>query len=249
MYICTTLFGGFFMQVRKGDVIKGWKVMDLFMVHNGHQNVRHCVLRSTIDNPVMRVNRVSYVKNKLGWPDRRRPDNTKRNTKHGLSGTRIFRIWYAMKYRCNNEESYKDVNVCEDWEKDPQSFYNWSIENGYDSEDESLTLDRIDPYGDYEPSNCRWTDWKTQQRNKKNSDTSFQITAFRETKYFNEWCDDDRCIVLPATLKWRIENSWDPEKAITQPSERKRKLGFKNWAKLNYPEIYKEYQNDTATTR
>lgn len=32
-----------------------------------------------------------------------------------------------------------------------------------------LTIDRINPRGDYEPSNCRWASWTTQNRNKRAS--------------------------------------------------------------------------------
>ena len=46
----------------------------------------------------------------------------------------------------------KGVSICDDW-TDPMVFYEWSIANGYKKE---LTLDRIDPDGNYEPSNCQW---------------------------------------------------------------------------------------------
>ena len=34
---------------------------------------------------------------------------------------------------------------------------------------EGTTLDRIDPNGNYEPSNCRWADIITQENNRKNN--------------------------------------------------------------------------------
>jgi hypothetical protein len=34
---------------------------------------------------------------------------------------------------------------------------------------EGTTLDRIDPRGNYEPSNCRWADIITQENNRRNN--------------------------------------------------------------------------------
>ena len=95
-------------------------------------------------------------------------------TKHGKSHTRLFRIWSGMKGRCNRptDEAYKDyggrgIKVCAEWSKAETgfpNFYNWAINNGYA---ENLTIDRINPDGDYEPSNCRWTDRATQNRNRR----------------------------------------------------------------------------------
>lgn len=91
---------------------------------------------------------------------------------HGQSGTRLYRIWKRMKSRCYNKntEDYKKwygskgVKVCDEWKNDFQAFYDWAMANGYSEE---LTIDRIDPYGNYEPDNCRWADAKTQQSNKR----------------------------------------------------------------------------------
>ena len=57
----------------------------------------------------------------------------------------------------------RGIKVCEEWEKDFTAFAKWALNNGYSDE---LTLDRINPDGDYEPSNCRWTTWKQQARNR-----------------------------------------------------------------------------------
>lgn len=107
---------------------------------------------------------------------------------HGLTNTRLYRIWGAMINRCenpNNNRFYtygaKGIVVCDTWRRDFKAFYDWAMENGYE---ENLTIDRIDVNGNYEPSNCRWATAKEQANNKKNS----RIIDYNgETKNVKEW--------------------------------------------------------------
>ena len=99
--------------------------------------------------------------------------NKQGNPKHGLRYTRLYRIWINMKTRCYNKNTnrYKDygargITICNEWRNDFMSFYNWSMNNGYD---ENLTIDRINNDKNYEPSNCRWITVKEQNRNKRNN--------------------------------------------------------------------------------
>lgn len=75
-----------------------------------------------------------------------------------------------MKTRCNGmgrlyNENYSNrgIKVCDEW-KNFMSFYNWSINNGYQ---EKLTLDRIDNDNNYEPNNCRFVNYSIQNSNKR----------------------------------------------------------------------------------
>lgn len=112
----------------------------------------------------------------------------KRNYTHGMTNTRLFHIWQGIKNRCYNKnfEHYKHygergITICKEWKNDFVKFYDWSMNNSYN---DTLTIDRIDVNGDYEPSNCRWVKQAEQSRNRR--DTVY-ITYNGETHTFYEW--------------------------------------------------------------
>lgn len=90
----------------------------------------------------------------------------KKREQHGDKGKRLYTTWCNMKARCANKDNLiyggKGISVCNDWLNSYLAFKQWSLNNGYT---DILTIDRIDSAGNYEPSNCRWVDSKTQNNN------------------------------------------------------------------------------------
>jgi len=136
-------------------------------------------------------------------------------TKHGMTNTRIFKIWVGVRKRCTNPkcESYKHyggrgIKISDKW-NNFIDFYN-DMKEGYADD---LSLDRIDTNGNYEPGNCRWVTQKMQNRNRRNN---YIITYNNENKTLSEWSEISK--VPYHAIKYRIKNGWDIGKAIFTPS-------------------------------
>jgi len=129
---------------------------------------------------------------------------------HGMSNTRLYRIWTGMKRRCNNlheHYSLKGITYCKEWE-DFEPFKNWAIKAGYK---DVLTIDRIDYNGNYKPENCRWATRKQQARN---TSSNKLITFEGITRCMSEWAEIKN--INYRTLTDRLRRGWPLERALTK---------------------------------
>ena len=135
---------------------------------------------------------------------------------HHLSATRLFRIWWAMHDRCKPNSTVskyyndKGITVCDEWQKDFVTFYNWAMNNGYNDE---LTIDRIDNNKSYCPENCRFVNRKVQANNR--TMCKFILYNGKEQNLM-QWCEE-------LHLNYKLVYSrlyrcnWTFERAISEP--------------------------------
>lgn len=142
---------------------------------------------------------------------------------------RLYRCWIDMKRRCDNQNrlEYKNyggrgITVCEDWKGSFKSFADWSLANGYK---ENLEIDRYpNNDGNYEPSNCKWTDPSENSRRKRSTKLNwtkvmtirnlYKIGAFTQielSKIFS---------ITPSTINVVIKNkTWNKQLVLEGQAE------------------------------
>jgi hypothetical protein len=116
--------------------------------------------------------------------------------RHGHAGnrqTKTYAFWQNMLQRCNRPRhpeypNYggRGIKVCDLWSpKAGGSFENFLSDMG--EKPESLTLDRRNNDGNYEPSNCWWADKRSQQRNRRNT---VLVLINGKGQTVNEWATE-----------------------------------------------------------
>jgi len=153
------------------------------------------------------------VRRELARQDLKMKSSEKRKS-HGMSGTRPYRIWAAMKDRCNNSnnsryEYYggKGITYTNSWDNF-ENFWN-DMKETYSK---NLTLDRIDSNKNYNKDNCRWVSYKIQNNNR---DCNIKI----EYKGRNFTVSDivENTNLNKTTIYNRIEGGWTIEEILENP--------------------------------
>jgi len=141
---------------------------------------------------------------------------------HGMSNTRLYRIWKGMRSRCNNPNLPKynryggrGITVCDEWNSFT-SFYRWVQTINYNDE---LQLDRINNDGNYEPSNCRFVTIKENtdfgRTHMQNNNTSGVIGVHRNKQcgdymvhFKRKYIGRRKCFADAVALRVKVENEY-----------------------------------------
>lgn len=113
---------------------------------------------------------------------------------HPLYATSTYWSYRGMLKRCYlptnpKYEHYgaRGISVCERWRESFGAF----VEDMGEKPD-SLTLDRIDNDGDYEPGNCRWTTYSQQNLNRRPNSGRKNPVRRSDGAVFRNACDAAR---------------------------------------------------------
>lgn len=138
----------------------------------------------------------------------------KMRSTHGMTRTRIYTIWRAMKARCERpgSASYqgygaRGITVCREWSISFEAFRDWAMSNGYD---DNLSIDRIDVDAGYYPENCRWA---TQAEQANNRRSNLVIAHGGLSLSLAGWAK--KTGIKAGTISARIAAGWSIERALS----------------------------------
>ena len=139
-----------------------------------------------------------------------------------------------MKRRCNDPKNkdYKfygarGIKICDEWMNNPTSFYLFALKENKGRE--GLTIDRIDPDGDYEPSNVRFV---SRHKNcvenfigKQGKDTpNFRIYAKHGGLYENQYEKKHFKDVCRHFCNQRRKGGWSLYESLNVPVGQRREI-------------------------
>ena len=111
------------------------------------------------------------------------------NSTHGMSDKAEYNSWVGIKQRCNNPNNnkyhrygFRGIKVCPRWLNSFELF----LKDMGSKPTNCHSIDRVDNNGNYEPSNCKWSNQKQQQNNKS---TNHFLTLDGKTKTIAQWAE------------------------------------------------------------
>lgn len=175
-----------------------------------------------------------------------------RHKTHGLTGTRVYKTWESMKSRCYNKndgkyEKYggRGIRVCDEWlgENGAKNFAEWAYKNGFSEEkhQREQSIDRINVNGNYEPSNCRFTNAKVQANNRTNS---VVIEFNGEAHTLKEWSEIKN--IKEGTIRWRLNNGFTIGEALNQRTKKVSSTGKKYVTYMGKTKTVAEWSKETG---
>jgi hypothetical protein len=137
---------------------------------------------------------------------------------HGLSKTKVYRIWGAMLSRTSpvsgprhkEADRYfnRGIRTCQEWR---DSFLQF-LEDMGPRPTPQHTLDRIDNDGNYEPGNVRWV---TRRINQSHMCSTRNLTHKGVTQNIAAW--SRQIGIKQCTISYRLDRGWSVERTLTEP--------------------------------
>jgi hypothetical protein len=140
-------------------------------------------------------------------------------TTHGGSYHPLYNVWKGMIRRCTDqrcrEYSYygaRGITVCDRW---ISSFESFCLDMG-PRPLPSLSIERKNNNGNYEPANCKWgTD--VEQANNRRSNTIVQYRG-KSVTLMNAWREAGSIVGIDTAIRRISRLGWSPERAVETPA-------------------------------
>jgi len=126
----------------------------------------------------------------------------------------LYHRWRTMHKRCKDKKhsafpyyGARGITVCERW----NSFELFLSDVG-DLPFPGASMDRIDPSGNYDPSNFRWASHKDQTRN---TTSNLLLTFNGKTQCLSAWAEE---LKIPyGRIEMRLRKGWSIKDALSKP--------------------------------